>query len=120
MAWVDRLSVGLELTLVGMGLVFLLLGLLWVLLTVLLRLDRPAPAAPTAAVPPPAARATRPSLPAPLLTAIGIAVLVHRDVRRKEAAPSMRTYWPGSLLYASRWVAGGRHVQNQAWHPRTR
>jgi Na+-transporting methylmalonyl-CoA/oxaloacetate decarboxylase gamma subunit len=117
MAWVDRLSVGLELTVVGMGLVFLLLVLLWAVLTLLLRLDRPAPAA---GVPRVAGRARRASVPAPLLTAISVAVVVHRDVRRKEAAPSMRTYWPGSLLYASRWVAGGRHVQNQAWHPRTR
>jgi Na+-transporting methylmalonyl-CoA/oxaloacetate decarboxylase gamma subunit len=122
MAWIERLSVGLQLTVVGMGLVFLLLGVLWLLLTMLLRLDR-APAAPAATAPArahPAAPAPAPPVPTPLLTAIGVAVLVHRAVRRKQAAPYMRSHWPGSLLYASRWVAGGRHIQNQAWHPKSR
>ncbi len=124
MGWLERLGTGLQLTVVGMGLVFLLLALLWLLLTVLLRLDRapaapaPAPAAP-AGSPAPAATAP-PVVPAPLLTAVGMAVLVHRAVRRKQAAPFMRSHWPGSLLYASRWVAAGRHLQNRAWHPKPR
>jgi Na+-transporting methylmalonyl-CoA/oxaloacetate decarboxylase gamma subunit len=118
MPWIDRLGVGLQLTAVGMGLVFLLLALLWCVLTLLLRLDRtePAPASSeggrVAAVPP--------AVPATMLAAIGVAVLIHRAICRKQAAPMMRTHMPGSLLYASRWVAGGRHIQNQAWHPRSR
>jgi hypothetical protein len=116
MRWIDRLGTGLELTVVGMGLVFLLLALLWLLLTLLLRLDRPA------AVSAAKGRAGRPAVavPLPLVTAIGVAVLVHQAVRRKQAAPMMRSHWPGSLLYASRWIAGGRHIQNQAWHPKSR
>ena len=39
--------------------------------------------------------------------------MTHRAVRRREAAPVMRSYWPGSLLYASRWVGAGRSRQNQ-------
>ena len=30
----------------------------------------------------------------------------------------MRSYWPGSLLYASRWVASGRSRQNNVWERR--
>jgi Na+-transporting methylmalonyl-CoA/oxaloacetate decarboxylase gamma subunit len=116
MGWVDKLGVGLELTVVGMGLVFLLLALLWCVLTLLLQLDRPQPSSTAA----PVAAAAPAGVPAALLAAIGVAVLIHRAVRRKQAAPLMRTHMPGSLLYASRWVAGGRHIQNQAWHPRSR
>jgi hypothetical protein len=54
------------------------------------------------------------------LTAIGIAVLAHRSVLRKQAAPAMRSFWPGSILFASRWVAAGRHRQTQNWHPGNR
>jgi hypothetical protein len=50
------------------------------------------------------------------VAAITIAVLTHKSVRRREAAPAMRSYWPGSLLYASRWVASGRARQNRSWH----
>jgi hypothetical protein len=52
-----------------------------------------------------------------LLTAITVAVLTHRSVQRKQAAPAMRSYWPGSILFASRWVAAGRHQQTQSWRP---
>jgi Na+-transporting methylmalonyl-CoA/oxaloacetate decarboxylase gamma subunit len=40
MSLADGLFTGLTLTVMGMGLVFLLLALLWGLLTLLLRLDR--------------------------------------------------------------------------------
>ncbi len=52
-----------------------------------------------------------------LLAAIGVAVLTHQSVLRKQAAPSMRSHWPGSILFASRWVSAGRHQQTQNWHP---
>ena len=115
----DRLMMGVNLTILGMGLVFLLLVLLWGLLVLILRLDRgpnrkETPGAPALARP----RAGKPSKMAPeLFAAIAVAVLTHQAVLRKQAAPSMRSHWPGSILFASRWVAAGRHQQTQNWHP---
>ena len=121
----DNLLWGLQTTVLGMGLVFALLALLWGLLTLVLRLD-PAPAAAPPVpdlddaerVPAPAASvasATVQGMDAQLVAAILVATLTHRAVRRREAAPAMRSYWPGSLLYASRWVGAGRTRQNQTW-----
>jgi glutaconyl-CoA/methylmalonyl-CoA decarboxylase subunit delta len=119
MTLVDRLMTGVNITVLGMGLVFLLLVLLWGLLIVMLRLDRKPPPVdiklsgcinrPAAAVP----RGMAPEL----FAAIGVAVLTHQSVLRKQAAPSMRSHWPGSILFASRWVSAGRHQQTQNWHP---
>jgi len=53
-----------------------------------------------------------------LVAAITVAVLTHKAVRRHQAAPALRSYWPGSLLYASRWVATGRARQNRSWRGR--
>ncbi len=50
--------------------------------------------------------------------AITIAILRHEETRRLQAAPAMRSYWPGSLLFASRWVAAGRTRQGQSWRRR--
>jgi len=121
----DNLLWGLQTTVLGMGLVFALLALLWGLLTLVLRLDKvPAPAPPAPepglaqSVPAPAASvasATVQGMDAQLVAAILVATLTHRAVRRREAAPAMRSYWPGSLLYASRWVGAGRTRQNQTW-----
>jgi Na+-transporting methylmalonyl-CoA/oxaloacetate decarboxylase gamma subunit len=129
----DNLGWGLQMTVLGMGLVFALLALLWGLLTLVLKFD-PAPAEPVspqaatreaeriAAVAGSAVGAQVPVVPtvngmdADLVAAITIAVLRHKSVRRSEAAPAMRSYWPGSLLYASRWVASGRARQNRNWH----
>jgi len=127
----ENLGWGLQMTVLGMGLVFALLALLWGLLTLVLKFD-PAPAAPPA--PPGAARGgehdadaaaaaagaqvaspTVNGMDADLVAAITVAVLTHKAVRRGEAAPAMRSYWPGSLLYASRWVASGRVRQNRSW-----
>lgn len=49
------------------------------------------------------------------IAAITVAVLTHRRVRRREAAPEMRTFTPGSHLYASRWMAVGQALQSQPW-----
>ncbi len=132
----DNLIWGLQTTVLGMGLVFALLALLWGLLTLVLRLDKtPAERLPNAA---PAgelrspvlaeagvgAQADEPNpalvqgIDAELLAAILVATLTHRAVRRREAAPAMRSYWPGSLLYASRWVGAGRARQNHSWQRR--
>lgn len=122
MTLAERLSTGLSMTMVGMGLVFLLLGLLWALLTLLLRLDREPP---SKAADQDAARdrlrVLRPTTVEPeLLAAITVAVVTHQAVLRKQAAPAMRSHWPGSILFASRWVGAGRHQQTQNWHPRKR
>jgi Na+-transporting methylmalonyl-CoA/oxaloacetate decarboxylase gamma subunit len=53
-----------------------------------------------------------------LIAAVTIAVLRHEEARRLQAAPAMRSYWPGSLLFASRWVSAGRTRQGQSWRRR--
>jgi Na+-transporting methylmalonyl-CoA/oxaloacetate decarboxylase gamma subunit len=119
MALAERLSMGVNLTIMGMGLVFLLLVLLWGLLVLILRLDREPTRTESPGSPGPARqRAGRPLEMAPeLFSAIAVAVLTHQAILRKQAAPSMRSHWPGSILFASRWVAAGRHQQTQNWHP---
>jgi Na+-transporting methylmalonyl-CoA/oxaloacetate decarboxylase gamma subunit len=117
----DNLRWGLEITALGMGLVFALLALLWGLLTLVLRLDRVPAGAPDAVVAPapvPGADAAQESgaaIDADLLAAITVATLTHKAVLRREAAPVMRSAWPGSQLFASRWVAIGRSRQNRTW-----
>ena len=53
-----------------------------------------------------------------LVAAVTVAILRHAEARRLQAAPAMRSYWPGSLLFASRWVAAGRTRQGQSWRRR--
>lgn len=113
----ESLEVGLRLTVYGMGLVFALLAALAALLALLLRLDRPAAAVSSsapAAMEPVEARPDEPSSPE-VLAAIMIAVRAHIRVRRKQAAPAMRSHQPGTL--PSRWVASGRTRQNRSWSP---
>ena len=118
----DRLWTGLNMTVLGMGLVFLLLALLWGILTLMLRLDSQPPSDDTDG----SADSDRPrsgrrvTVAPEVLAAITVAVSTHRAVLRKRAAPSMRSHWPGSILFASRWVGAGRHQQTQNWHPRRR
>jgi glutaconyl-CoA/methylmalonyl-CoA decarboxylase subunit delta len=123
----DNLTWGLQITGLGMGLVFGLLALLWGLLTIVLRLDQPAaPSTAAATAPEPeaaavgawAAPASVQGLDAELIAAIVVATHLHRAVRRQEAAPVMRSYWPGSQLYASRWLGAGRARQNHSWQRR--
>ena len=109
---IELLQIGLQLTVFGMGLVFLLLALLWGGMALMLRLDRPPAPRPTALAAPPEKAA---SLDPDKLAAITIAVLMHRQVRRKQAAPLMRSHLPGAL--PSRWVMAGRTRQNQNWQP---
>jgi sodium pump decarboxylase gamma subunit len=130
----DDLMWGLRMTVLGMGLVFGLLALLWGLLTLVQRLDR-APAAVPAPGPTPAAgdaaaadrTATLPQGPTTvgamedeLVAAIMAATLAHRALRRREAAPVMRSYLPGSQLHVSRWVGAGRARQIRSWQQRGR
>ncbi len=114
----DNLLWGLQTTVLGMGLVFGLLALMWGLLTLALRLDKPLDSPAPAATPLPPL-SPEPEMPLGLdgetVAAILVATLTHRAQRRREAAPAMRSYWPGSLLYASRWVGAGRARQNFGW-----
>jgi Na+-transporting methylmalonyl-CoA/oxaloacetate decarboxylase gamma subunit len=115
----DMLGVGLEITLLGMGLVFTLLALLWGLIAGLLRLDARAAVPDTAAERLPAQQVTAAeqpgAIPAELLAALTVAALTHRTLLRQQAAPSTRHHQPGSHLHASRWVATGRSRQNRSW-----
>ncbi len=131
----ENLEWGLKMTVLGMGLVFSLLGLLWGLLTLVLVLDKE-PSVPVSAkeaiaeaeriaavaddavgaqVPEPA---TVNGMPADLVAAIMVATMKHKLTLRRQAAPFMRSYWPGSKMFASRWVATGRVRQNYSWQPR--
>ena len=107
--------VGIELTVYGMGLVFLLLALLWGLIALLVRLDQAeseATAEPMTATGPAAGDVAAltagdgPAVSVEVLAAVIIACRAHRMSRRKQAAPEMRTHEPGSL--PSRWVGSGR------------
>lgn len=116
------LWIGLELTLYGMGLVFLLLALLWGLIALITRFE---PASDAGSIDAgviagaPGAASVRAAdggvLDPELLAAVVIACRAHRMARRKQAAPEMRTHKPGSL--PSRWVATGRTRQNRSWAP---
>ena len=133
----DNLLFGLGTTVVGMGIVFGVLLILWALLTLVTRLDarssaRAAAAATLAAPVPGDSPGSQPSSGGPvvrlsgapdgldprLVAAITVAILRHEEARRLQAAPAMRSYWPGSLLFASRWVAAGRTRQGQSWRRR--
>jgi len=109
----ENLGWGLQMTVVGMGLVFLLLALLWGLLTLVLALDR-APAE-TAKVQPATEtpREADDRLPTDLVAAITTAVLKHRSTLRRGRAPPSNEDAAGS-----RWVATGRTRQNTSWQPR--
>jgi len=106
----ESLNIGLQLTVFGMGLVFLLLALMALMISLLLRLDRTA-----AVTPEPVTPEYSGGLDPEALAAISIAVMMHQAVRRKEAAPVMREYQPGTL--PSRWLNVGRTLQNTRWQP---
>jgi sodium pump decarboxylase gamma subunit len=115
----DNLGFGLQVTVLGLGIVFGLLIVLWLLLTLVLRFENrePVPGSDAARV------AIRPldgsAEMEPLqVAAIAVAISRHAEARRGQAAPAMRSYWPGSLLFASRWVAAGRMRQGQSWRRR--
>ena len=142
----DDLAFGLRTTVLGMGIVFGVLALLWGLLTLVVKLDERSARASAAAAgaadggrggraavgalataaepgPEPAAPGVRlvgapDDLDPRLVAAITVAILRHAEARRLQAAPAMRSYWPGSLLFASRWVAAGRTRQGQSWRRR--
>lgn len=119
---------GLQMMLVGMGVVFGLLLLLMGVLVIIGRLDRPAVEPDAAAsgggvadAEPDAARAVRitaDGLDDDQVAAIAVAVMTHAEIRRRSAAPEARAFAPGSQLFASRWVAIGRSFQQSPFKRR--
>ncbi|MEF3274920.1 MAG: OadG family protein [Chloroflexus sp.] len=115
----ENLGFGLTMTVLGMGLVFGVLALLWGILSALTYVDQPPASTPSAIAPVTVSEpVAHEQLTPEELAAIAVAVAVHTTVLRREAAPAVRSYWPGSLLFASRWVAAGRARQNQSWQRR--
>lgn len=112
----ENLGFGLQMTIVGMALVFGVLALLWGLLTIIGRLDREEPVATVARSE--TIGSSAPEIDPRLLTAVAIAVTLHAQARRRQAAPEMRFTPPGSQIYASRWLAAGRTRQTRAWLPK--
>ncbi|MFZ2447788.1 MAG: OadG family transporter subunit [Syntrophobacteraceae bacterium] len=106
------ISTGFQLTIFGMGLVFLLLALMALLLKLLLRSDSATVEEAVEEGPPVRAPA---EMDPDALAAILIAVTSFRAARRKEAAPVMRRHMPGTL--PSRWVTVGRVMATTNWHP---
>ena len=118
--------------LLGMGSVFLMLIALMVVLMLLGKTDR-GPSGPAVEAAPaeealPAGQAAEAAevaadpkawmtiadasgLTPEQIAAISVAVAVHAEVRRKQAAPVHRVHAPGSRLWASRWVSQGRNAQ---------
>lgn len=108
---------GLQIMVVGMGVVFGLLLALMLLLYAMERLDRrraisaqdvpldsPTPTAPNVAI-------HADGLSEQQLAAIAIAVITHARIHRRSAAPETRVHPPGRQLHASRWVGVGRGRQ---------
>ena len=106
---------GLELTVVGMGLVFLVLALLWGLVALMARLDRVG-GAPVH--PPETPGHGIDLLGAETAAAVAVALRLHLRALRRQAAPAARVHAPGSL--PSRWVSSGRTRQNRSFTPRGR
>ena len=142
----EHLGWGLQMTVLGMGLVFALLALLWVLLTLVLKLDKEEEEgvsessldASDEAVALPARvgematdlvaaimvatmkHKAHCSLPADLAAAITVAAVKHKKALQSEAATAVRAFWPGTQ--PSRWTTAGRERARQTnnWNPRGR
>ena len=110
------LEFGLSITAIGMGLVFGLLGLLWATLEIIGRIDqRVRETEPEEAPQPVEAKIFPTTAELDELAAIAVAVMLHAEARRRQAAPAMRSTPPGSQIYASRWLAAGRTRQTRGW-----
>lgn len=127
----ENLGWGLQMMLLGMGTVFAMLIVLMIALMILNKTDRPDTTPAVTAAPDPAQLTDGDQTAEPVeedpnawltiadasgltpeqIAAVSVAVAVHADVRRKQAAPVNRVHAPGSRLWASRWVAMGRSSQ---------
>lgn len=110
------LGFGLGISVIGMGLVFGLLALLWATLEIIGRVDQRIRESEPAAPPLPAeAKVVPTAAELDEMAAIAVAVMLHAEARRRQAAPAMRSTPPGSQIYASRWLAAGRTRQTRGW-----
>ena len=124
-----NLAWGLQITVLGMGLVFALLGLLWGLLTLVRTLDREAaaplgaresdtgnnaPITDNAEGAQPSRVAMKNDIPPERVAAIVIAVHKHREVLQRMAQS------PEPARSVSPWLAAGRVQQNTQWQARGR
>ncbi len=108
MSLVDKIAIGLQLTVYGTGLVFLVLAFLWGLMVVLLRLDRGAPI--TQEAPPEPEEAPSPSELSPQeRAAVAVAVLLHRT--REKAAGHAEGHEKEGGAAPNPWVVVGRTRQ---------
>ena len=114
----ENLGWGLQMTVLGMGLVFALLALLWVLLTLVLKLDKEEEVPVSALEAQDEAENIAARADDAVVAAIMIATIKHKATLRGQAAPLMRTTWPGTQ--PSRWSAAGRVRQTNTWNPRGR
>ncbi len=122
-----NMAFGLNITLIGMSLVFMLLALLWLVLTLIGKVDSlpflkggeeveaPVEEEPASFV---VSGRRSDEIDPEVMTAITIAVAAHVAMRRRQGAPSMRMTVPGSQIFASRWVAAGRTRQTGGWTPK--
>jgi len=126
----ENMGFGLNVTLIGMGLVFALLALLWLVLYLIGNIDslpflkgRKEEEESDEAGPEEEegggsciiAEQQAGEVDPDVLTAITIAIAAHVAVKRRQAAPSMRKTVPGSQIFASRWVPAGRTRQTDSW-----
>ena len=140
----ENLSWGLQMTVLGMGLVFSLLALLWVLLTLVLKFDKEeeeelpesdvevaedaAPVAVSAnaegmagdlvaAIALAVIRHKVQRIPADLAAAITVATIEHRNAVGPWRPQVARAFWPGTQ--PTRWTAAGRERARQTnnWNP---
>lgn len=113
-----NLAWGLQITVLGMGLVFALLALLWVLLTLVRALDREAAAPLDSRADDEGEQAREPATVSELsperVAAIVIAVHKHREVLQRMAQS------PEPARSVSPWLAAGRMRQNTQWQARGR
>ena len=111
----DLLKIGLQLTVYGTGLVFLVLAFLWGLMSLLLRLD----AAPTLNTKPedaePASLSESTLSPQEEAAAV-LAVLLHIQQVQSTTTPGGSSSL--SVSPPSRWVSLGRARQLVSWHRR--
>lgn len=122
-----NIAFGLNITLIGMSLVFGLLLLLGLVLFLIGKIDNLpfmkggekeaiSEEAPAGSYSVSGRQADE--IEPDLMTAITIAIAAHVSSRRRQAAPSMRMTVPGSQIFASRWLAAGRTRQTGGWTPK--
>lgn len=121
-----NMAFGLNITLIGMSLVFALLALLWLVLTLIGKIDslpflqergdEEAPEEEPSSFVVTGRHADE--IDPEVMAAITIAVAAHVAMRRRQGAPSMRMTVPGSQIFASRWLAAGRTRQTGGWTPK--